>query len=317
MANTIKAFINQKHDLGHKYEEDERYLLTFDKMCSEKFPTATTVTREVALAWAEKHPEENRNGFSRRVAPIRELARYIQRNGHDAFIIPKQCGKVPFRKYVPYIFTKEELKKLFYAADNIRPLERYPLNHLTASVILRLIYSCGLRPYEARLILRENIDLNEGTIFIPESKKFKDRIVVMDETMLEICRDYNISAMKIFPQSLYFFPAHSSTHSYHDRHWLALIMSRCLLNSGIYSYSGKKARPYDLRHTYATHTLFRWLAEGRNLNNCLPYLSAYMGHEKFHHTAYYIHLVPEFFPDIQIAYSSEFEKLLPEVIYED
>lgn len=51
---------------------------------------------------------------------------------------------------------------------------------------------------------------------------------------------------------------------------------------------------YDfIRHRFASTVLQRWLDEGRNLYAMLPYLRAYMGHEKFSDTAYYIHILPE------------------------
>ena len=37
----------------------------------------------------------------------------------------------------------------------------------------------------------------------------------------------------------------------------------------------------------------RWLDEGKDLYAMLPYLRAYMGHEKFEDTAYYIHILPD------------------------
>jgi len=54
-----------------------------------------------------------------------------------------------------------------------------------------------------------------------------------------------------------------------------------------------RARPYDLRHRFASAILQKWLNEGKDLYAMLPYLSAYMGHEHFSQTAYYIHLLPE------------------------
>jgi integrase len=54
-----------------------------------------------------------------------------------------------------------------------------------------------------------------------------------------------------------------------------------------------KVRPYDLRHRFASTILQKWLTEERDFYAMLPYLRAYMGHEKFSHTAYYIHLLPE------------------------
>ena len=44
---------------------------------------------------------------------------------------------------------------------------------LVMPVIFRLIYTCGLRPQEGRLIKRKDINLEEGVLFIPESKRHK------------------------------------------------------------------------------------------------------------------------------------------------
>ena len=37
-------------------------------------------------------------------------------------------------------------------------------------------------------------------------------------------------------------------------------------------------RFHDFRHTFATHRLYHWMRDGKDLNAMLPYLSAYMGH---------------------------------------
>lgn len=318
LAPTIVAFLDEKRALGYKYEENERYLRKFDALCADKFPTIDTVTKEAGLAWAIANPEEGRAGLTRRMSSVRELSRFIIRSGKTAFVIPTECGKVPYRNHIPYIFSNEQLGALFQAADHFRSNSQYPGNSMEVPVLLRLIYACGLRPYEGRMILRENIDLDKGTIFIPESKKLKDRIVAMDSAMLSICRKYDEEIRAVVPDNEYFFPCQGKAHHFHDRHWLATTMRRCLLNAGITDGSGTTSpRPYDLRHTFATHTLYRWLKEGRDLDNCLPYLSAYMGHEKFQHTAYYIHLVPDFFPEIISLMRGKFEHIIPEVEHED
>ena len=51
--------------------------------------------------------------------------------------------------------------------------------------------------------------------------------------------------------------------------------------------------PYTLRHNYATRTLMRWVEEGKDIEAWLPYLAAYMGHQKYSSTAWYVHLLPE------------------------
>ena len=54
-----------------------------------------------------------------------------------------------------------------------------------------------------------------------------------------------------------------------------------------------RIRAYDLRHRFASAVLQKWIDEGKNLNVMLPYLRAYMGHQSFSDTVYYIHLLPD------------------------
>ena len=310
----IERFLEQKRAFGFKYEENERYLKKFDTLCSESFPTETTITREMGMAWAVATPNERREGLSRRMSPIRELARFMCRNDNPAFVIPKECGTFPNRRYAPHIFTENELAAIFDAADHFQEASNYPANHLAAPVLLRLLYACGLRPYEGRLIKRDEINLDNGAIFIPATKKFRERIVVMDEMMIKLCRKYDVAVRTAIPNNEYFFPNAGKGKPFYDRHWIVGLLSRCLVNAGLTEFSGNPPRPYDFRHSFATHTLYRWLREGRELNNCLAYLSAYMGHEQFQHTAYYIHLVPEFYADIPREITERLASVLPEVV---
>ena len=52
-------------------------------------------------------------------------------------------------------------------------------------------------------------------------------------------------------------------------------------------------RPYDLRHAFASRNIIRWINNGKDVMELLPYLSAYMGHSELTSTLYYIHLLPE------------------------
>lgn len=45
----------------------------------------------------------------------------------------------------------------------------------------------------------------------------------------------------------------------------------------------------------------------------LPYLSMYLGHAHLTETDYYLHLVPDFYPDLTQATNSRFGHLIPEV----
>jgi integrase/recombinase XerD len=64
-----------------------------------------------------------------------------------------------------------------------------------------------------------------------------------------------------------------------------------------------------MRHSFATHRLYRWARQGRDLSAALPYLSAYMGHTQLSDTLYYVHLIPE---AVQPMATDMFTALLPE-----
>ncbi|MDE6516594.1 MAG: hypothetical protein K2L18_01920, partial [Acetatifactor sp.] len=48
-----------------------------------------------------------------------------------------------------------------------------------------------------------------------------------------------------------------------------------------------------LRHAFAARNLIKWIDNGLDVNNLLPYLSTYMGHSELNSTFYYIHLLSE------------------------
>ena len=86
-----------------------------------------------------------------------------------------------------------------------------------------------------------------------------------------------------------------------------------LLRAVIGGTGRRLPRLYDFRHTFATHRLYRWMCEGKDLNAMLPYLSAYMGHAELSDTHYYIHLIPGLLEEMSGFDFSAAEALLPEV----
>ena len=74
-------------------------------------------------------------------------------------------------------------------------------------VIFRMIYMCGLRLSEARLLKVADVNLEDGVLTINHSKKDNSRLVPMSNTLTERCRDF---AKKVHPYEVvedYFFPA--------------------------------------------------------------------------------------------------------------
>ncbi len=315
-GNYIYEFIQEKHALGYPYVVSEQTLHSFDKFCLENFPNADTLSEEICNAWAVIRPTEKSVSFQNRLGTIRELARYMNRVGKAAYIIPPELAPKQDPPYRPHIFTQDELSGFFSKADSYPVLPRARIRHLQIPVYFRILYCCGLRPQEARLIKLENLDLNKRTLTIPESKGHRDRMIVIPSDLADIIGKYYPFLKSEFPDNEYLFPCQRYGGIPYRASWVRKIFRECWNNCHFDIVTGNDPRPYDFRHTFATYRIYEWMKQGADLRKMLPYLSAYMGHAHISHTAYYIHLVPEFFSEMSGMDMNRYSSLIPGVLYE-
>ena len=311
--NDIIKFLEQKRALGYVYAEEERILWKFDSFCIDNYPSKSILTKNIALKWVEIGNNESPKTRNKRVSLTRGLANYINSVGGDSYVIPCDLFSRD-TPYIPHLYTPEELSAIFSVLDQLQPNSRSPIRHLVIPVMFRMIYCCGLRPKEGRNLLRSDVDLKTGQVVIQDAKNHKDRVVVLSVDMLELCQQYDKNIDAVLPERQYFFP--KSNDSPYQHGGIDKTYRKCLIDTKI-SFSGNRPRMYDLRHTFATNVLFRWMKEGKEMYAYLPYLSAYLGHEIFSHTAYYIHLVPQYFSQISDMCLSKHSHLIPEIENED
>jgi integrase len=309
-ASQIERFIEQKNAVGFPYNSSIPILRQFDKLCFERFVGETALTQEVVLAWAIRRETENNSTFSKRLSVIREFAKYLVRSGNAAYILPQGFAKKGTR-YVPYIYSEAEIATIWAETDKIKPRKGFPTSHLVIPAIFKLLYCCGLRPVEVRKISVCDIDIGRGKLNIRESKGYKSRIVMLADDVCEMCADYHAQVSAIMPGRELFFP--DSKGNLYTRDWFGKTFRIIRAKIGM-PQSGKHVpRLYDFRHTFATHRLYRWMSEGKDLTAMLPYLSAYMGHTQLSNTYYYLHLVPGMLESVSGIKFTGFEELLPEV----
>ena len=313
-ADRLNSFVEQKNVLGYTYYESLRILKHFDNFCIELYPNETLLTKEICLSWAVRKCSECRNSFRNRIYPIREFAKYLNSIGENAYLIPVDLVKKGY-PCIPHIYSFDELKAIWKVLDNIPFNKNFPVRHLVFPAIFKLIYCCGLRPAEARSLLKENIDLKKGRIDIIESKAHKSRIVMLADDVKEMLINYDNKVSVVMPERKLFFP--SSDDTVYTKTWLDMSFRNALKEAGIIGVGKRSPRPYDLRHTFATHRLYLWMKEGKDVEAMIPYLSAYMGHSRLSDTYYYIHLAPDSFKQMSGFNNSDFDMLIPEVIDND
>ena len=310
-APKLETMLEYRIARGYKEKSYLPTLTKFDKFCLANFPNTDELTNEVVHAWLEVEIAEESN-FAAPITVIRQLGKYLAAVGENAYILPERFA-MKKNKFTPYIFTDKEISSLFYEIDRLEPTKKEPFISEIAPVLFRLIYTCGLRPNEGRAIELANVNLDTGELLITNTKRAKERIVVMSDDMVNMCRNYNITRNIFGGNSIYFFPANNGVPftsaqiaSIFNKAWIRTV---CSPENPV----PRSIRVYDLRHQFASACLNRWLDEGRDLMVMLPYLREYMGHHTLSETAYYIHILPENLVKTSAIDWTAFNSLLPEV----
>ena len=318
MNRFLSAFAPKLEDMleyrtarGYKEKSYLPALTKFDKFCHNNFSNTDELTSEVVHSWLDVEISEE-SSLAAPATVIRQLGKYLAAVGENAYILPERFTPKQ-SKFTPHIFTDTELSSLFYEIDKLEPTKREPFISEIAPVLFRLIYTCGLRPNEGRTIEHTNVNLDTGELLISNTKRAKERIVVMSDDMLNMCRAYDVTRNIFGGNSIYFFPANDGETftGAHIKNMFAKAWTKAVCSAK--NPVPRSIRVYDLRHQFASVCLNRWLDERRDLMVMLPYLRAYMGHDKLSETAYYIHLLPENLVKTSAIDWAAFNSLLPEV----
>lgn len=287
-AREISMMLEYRTALGLSADNFNARLLRFDRYCVENYPDCAILSKDLVFGWLTEQSKSVHNTANGDATAIRQLGKYLNALGQDAYILPQ--GFYPVKSsFMPYIFTDAELSALFGAID-VLPYKKKSTEANIAPVLFRLIYTCGLRPNEGRALQTEYINFSTGEVYITKTKKKKDRIVVMSGDMLALCKQYALQREQIV-QSDFFFPRYDG--KVYTPHQIDSLFKKCWANANPCIVDLPNVRTYDLRHRFASARLNIWLDEGQNLNAKLPYLRAYMGHKELSETAYYIHMLPE------------------------
>ncbi len=202
----IKNHVELKRAVGYKYDTDVKHLKRFDRFTLGKYPNATVLTKEIVLDWCSRKTYEARANQCSRASIIRQFGKYLDSIGVEAYIIPK--GYYPTEEqYTPHIYTGDELARFFAETDKCQYCYEFPYRHLIMPVFFRMIYMCGLRVSEARLLKVGDVDLENGILTIQHSKKDNSRLVPMSDHLTERCRHYSAKVHPFPVLEDYFFPA--------------------------------------------------------------------------------------------------------------
>jgi len=306
-APYIIQFIDFKRSAGYKFECIS-YLRVFDRFAIGNDIRTVELTRDICDMWAEKRPNESDITRYKRISVVKNLSRFMNALGISSYI-PRLPGN---RKstFTPHIYSYDEIRRFFAECDklNITPqtftAPLYP-------ALFRLLYGTGIRFGEARALLRRNVNLDDGTIILHDTKNGEDRLIPISDSLCKILTDFASTYAGVNSDS-YFFTQRNGKQLAHST--VYAVFRSILLKCGI-SYRGRENGPriHDFRHTFSVHSIAKMSEDGLDLYYSLPILSKYLGHKSLEATDKYVRLTQEVFPALLEKTNKVCAYIFPEV----
>lgn len=295
----FNEYVKYKKSMGYDYSKDVvNTYVRLDRFFNDNNLTKKEITEELYDNWLIKRENESNNTHAIRYTAIRQFCSYLIQNNYQNIYYSDEYNIKYKKEFIPHIYTDDEIVNIFKLSSNI---------DLTFEVIIKLLYSTGLRISEALNIEIDNVNLKNNQISIINSKNNVSRIIVMSNSMSNKLKEYIDS--KIYFDTKYLFSSKGRKYSYKR-----VRVNYCkILNS-----LGIKARIHDLRHTFAVNSLNQMVEKGYDIYTSLPLLSQYMGHKRIESTEYYLRFIDKYYDGITNSVNNYYGNIYPtlEVQYE-
>lgn len=309
----IREYIENRKSLGFKFVVESGVLRQFDRYCQSVGCSTVSITRELVEGWISTKPDDRPSTRSHRICTLKGFCGYLSAvnqivSWHPG---PGYCSVSSRSRYTPYIFTHEEMQRIFEKADCL-PKPRGSMFHVVFPTVLRMLYSCGLRVSEALKLCIKDVDMEHGFIFVHDTKFEKSRRLPISASLQIVLEKYKKANSIGFGEDDFFFPNAKgemySQRTVYDK-FRAILWQSGIPHQGL----GKGPRVHDLRHTFAVHSLQKCTQEGMDVHVLLPVLAAYLGHGKITATEHYLRLTAEVYPDFLQKAGTLTGKAIPEV----
>jgi len=297
------------------YQHYRCYLASFDKYlvanCSERKITETIIIGWIGTLTGKTSSKANE------IISISMFLKYLRTMGVAVFIpiVPKVADD-----YMPYIFSDAELGRIFAAADDLgaNKSQRNPCMQIEFPVVLRLLYGCGLRIGETLSLRIKDIDLEGGIITILRAKKEKQRLVPMSLSMTDILGRYCLAMGIVGVPDAILFPGAdpskpASVRSMRNKFDAITKSLEIAPKDRVWHERGPCMHCF--RHVFVFKSFAKAEQEGRPIDDSIPFLSVYLGHDSLNETEKYLKFSSDIYPEALVLFEEYAGGVFPEVDY--
>jgi integrase len=303
VAAYMVSYIEYRQKTGRHIETIFYTLLTFDRFLIEMKHTKEYVDKDIIDSWLDSMKNLSLATYHRKVLETRRFLYYMARLGVDSYIPPKPQPRR--REHPPYIFTYDEMERIFNSCDRLTLQHPYPRSVIIAvPAYIRLLYSTAIRTSEALAINNGDVDFSRHVILLKQTKNGSQRLAPINSCMEKVLKEYVAYRDRMPIKRL--SDAHSPLFvnlvgKRCDRGSMGHVFRRVLTDAGIsLAEHGKGPSLHSLRYTACVHSFVKMFRGGKSLYCSLPMLSSFMGHQKVYDTEYYLRLTQEMFPELKV-----------------
>lgn len=300
--NTLcKEFLQYKKSLGYKYKTDAIIINEIKiYLISNKI---NIITKEVIEQYARLNNNLDSNTIARNMNVFREFCKYLKLQVIECYQIPNKIYCINRNKFIPYIFTHDEINKIYNNLYFINNNYHYSYYRKTIyPIIIKILYQTGMRVGEVLKLKLKDYDEELKLFYLKDTKNNQERLIVLPENLNKEIKAY---CSKFFcnqsKEKLLFKTSVSSIENY---------FYKVLSLSGI-ERTENKPRLHDLRHNFVIHNFERATKEGKDINNILPVLQTYLGHQSLTSLSYYFKLTNNIINGINDLSESNLGYIIP------
>lgn len=167
MAQHIKSYLALRRAFGFQLVIAGEQLQDFARF-ADRTTGRKPLTLELALRWAQSSPTGKQTSAARRLLILRPFIRYLRTLEPQTEIPPHRILGPAQHRYVPHIYTDQEIAALLEVSFRLRP--RGGLRALSVGTYLRLLLCTGMRPPEPLRLTRADVDFQSSTLTVRQTK---------------------------------------------------------------------------------------------------------------------------------------------------
>lgn len=313
--NELRDFLSSRQEAvgADAFRNDCRILGSFDKYLCETGFAERNIPEYIVNGWIQTLYEINTpKKVADKLGYLRNFLKYLQYCGIQAFIPvnPKIADD-----YVPYLFSDNELERIFHAADALT--HGRITTRLQIPMILRMLYGCGFRIGELLNVRICDVNFKKHTVLVKHAKNKKQRIVVMSDSLSSMLERY-CAAMELNSNG-YLFQGRSTDKPL-SKSTVSMYFRNILKYTGIYTKPLPHKRGqciHCLRHNFTVRSFAQAEKCGKPPLEAIPYLSVYLGHYDMNGTEKYLKFSPDMFPEYTDMFEAYTGSVFMEVSYEE